>query len=164
MPQLDISTYASQVFWLVVCFGILCVIMGTFIAPRIGLSLNQRTKILEDQAQTAKQLLEAAETLHQKNIHQLSNARHEATQQLHQAIHDLTYHRHETIREFDRKLQIELSELSHKLDQQKQEILEKSHDLVGHLVETLFQKITQTAILPTDIKKAIQTATREDNQ
>ena len=58
MPQLELSTYASQVFWLVVCFGMLCVFMGTFIAPRIGLSLHQRAKTLEEQAETAKKLLE----------------------------------------------------------------------------------------------------------
>lgn len=164
MPQLDISTYASQVFWLVVCFGILCVFMGTFIAPRIGLSLHQRTKTLEEQTNTAKRLLEEAEALHQKSLHQLTHARHEAAQHLHQAVHDLTHHRHETIREFDRKLQIELGELSHKLDKQKQEILIDSKDLVSHLVETLFHKITQTSILPADIQKAIQTANLGDTQ
>ncbi len=164
MPQLELSTYASQVFWLVVCFGILCVFMGTFIAPRIGLSLHQRAKTLEDQAEAAKKLLEGAESIHQKNHQQLSHARHEAAKQLHQAVHDLNHHRHETIREFDRNLHGQLSELSHKLDHQKQEILATSQDLVTDLVETLFHKITNIAALPNDVANAIRTVKIGDNQ
>lgn len=156
MPQLELSTYASQVFWLVICFGILCVFMGTFIAPRIGLSLHQRAKTLAEQAETAKKLLEDAESLHQKNSHRLNHARHEAAQQLHQAVHDLNHHRYETIREFDHNLQVQLSELSHKLDHQKQEVLATSQDLVSHLVETLFHKITNTSVLPGDVTNAMQ--------
>lgn len=164
MPQLELSTYASQVFWLVVCFGILCVLMGTFIAPRIGLSLHQRAKTLEEQAMTAKKLLEDAESIHQKNSHHLSHARHEAAKQLHQAVHDLNHHRHETIREFDRSLHERLSGLSHTLDHQKQEILASSQELVTHLVEVFFHKITNTSVLPNDIAKAIRTAKIGDNQ
>lgn len=156
MPQLDISTYTSQVFWLVVCFGILCVFMATLIAPRIGLSLHRRAQILEEQTATAQKLLEEAKILHEKSTHKLNQARHDAAQQLHQAVHELTHHRNEKIREFDQKLQIELSELSKSLFLQKQEILNTSQDLIIHLVETMFHKITDIAITSGDITKAFK--------
>lgn len=156
MPQLDISTYSSQVFWLVVCFGILCVFMATIIAPRIGLSLHQRANALKENTIAAKKLLEEAETLHEKSIHQLSQARQDAAQQLHQAMHDLTLYRTEKIREFDLKLQTELSELSKSLSQQKQEILNTSQDLVAHLVETVFHKITNVAATSENVTKAFK--------
>lgn len=158
MPQLDISTYASQVFWLVVCFGILCVFMATLIAPRIGLSLHQRAKVLEDHTMAAKKLLEEAEAIHDKSIHQLGQARHDAAQQLHQVMHDLAQHRTEKTREFDQKIQTELLELSKKLSQQKQEILSTSQDLVTHLVETMFHKITNVSVNSGDIAKAFNAA------
>ncbi|WP_052046095.1 hypothetical protein [Candidatus Paracaedibacter symbiosus] len=157
MPQLDISTYASQIFWLVVCFGILCVFMATFIAPRIGLSLHHRTKVLEEHTMAAKKLLAEAEELHQNSIQHLSQARHDASQHLHQAIYDLTCHRHEKLREFDHKLQLELQELSKKLFQQKQEILNSSQELISHLVETIFFKVTNTSVPTTAVNKAFKT-------
>lgn len=156
MPQLDISTYSSQVFWLVVCFGILCVFMATMIAPRIGLSLHQRAKVLEEHSMAAKKLLEEAEILRDKSIHQLGQARHDAAQQLHQALHDLSHYRTEKVREFDQKLQVRLLELSKSLSQQKQEILSTSQDLVTHLVETVFHKITNVAATSEDITKALK--------
>lgn len=164
MPQLDISTYASQIFWLFVCFGILCIFLSGWITPRIGLSLHQRNLILKDHTQKAKKLLEEIQELREQNLLQLTKARQEAKQQLHEVIHQLTHHRHETIREFDRKLHMELSSLSQKLYQQKQEILDNPQELIRHLVETLYQKITHLPANSQDVEKSLSVAFQGDKK
>ena len=36
MPQLDLSTYASQAFWMVLCFSLLWLLLSIFITPKIA--------------------------------------------------------------------------------------------------------------------------------
>lgn len=163
MPQLDISTYFSQIFWLAVCFGILCVFMATFIAPRIGLNLHYRAKVLEDYMLATQKLLEEAEGLRQKSIQQLHQARHDASQQLQQVVHELTSQRHERLRDFDAEYQLKLKELSGKFTHQKQEILDNSQDLITHLVENMFQRITNTPVPGNNVTNALKAVKKGDN-
>ncbi len=42
MPQLDISTYSSQIFWLLVSWGVLFVYLWKFLVPRVSQKLADR--------------------------------------------------------------------------------------------------------------------------
>ena len=42
MPQLDFSTYTSQVFWLIVTFSILFLLVWRVIAPKVTDALEAR--------------------------------------------------------------------------------------------------------------------------
>ena len=48
LPQLDISTWPSQLFWLVVLFTAGYIIMAKFVTPRIGAVLEERRAKLEN--------------------------------------------------------------------------------------------------------------------
>lgn len=47
MPQLDTSTFTSQLFWLIVCFFSMLFIMSRFIVPRIADILEQRQRKID---------------------------------------------------------------------------------------------------------------------
>ena len=48
MPQLDASTYLSQLFWLGVSFGLLYVCMHFFIVPKVKIIFKKRRYFLEE--------------------------------------------------------------------------------------------------------------------
>ena len=48
LPQLDISTWPSQLFWLVVLFTAGYILMAKFVTPRIGTVLEERRAKLDD--------------------------------------------------------------------------------------------------------------------
>ena len=60
LPQLDISTWPSQLFWLVVIFGVGYVIMARVVTPRIGSVLEDRRERLEVDLGKAKEASEEA--------------------------------------------------------------------------------------------------------
>ena len=161
MPQLDISTYSSQVFWLVVCFSTMCVVMATLVAPRIGLSLHHRAYILQEHTMTAEKLLEQAKILREKSNQTLNQACQEASQQVHQVVHELIDYRTEKIQELDQKLHLDLLDLPKSLFLEKQETLKQSQDLVIELVRIIFQKMTDKDVPIEKIKKALETSQRE---
>ncbi len=56
MPQLDISTYASQAFWIILCFSLLWFMMSIFITPKIADILEQRKRKIDDYVKRAEKL------------------------------------------------------------------------------------------------------------
>ncbi|XVN41111.1 MAG: ATP F0F1 synthase subunit B' [Rickettsia endosymbiont of Argas persicus] len=59
MPQFDISTYYSQLFWLIITFSLLYICVYKFIAPKAERILNNRNFNIQDNiAQTDKLALE----------------------------------------------------------------------------------------------------------
>ena len=56
MPQFDPSTFASQLFWLLVMFVALYWIVSRIAVPRIGEVLEQRARVIQDDLDRATQL------------------------------------------------------------------------------------------------------------
>ena len=56
MPQLDPSSYASQIFWLVVLFGLLYFLMVRFVLPRIADVMEERQDKVDDDLARAERL------------------------------------------------------------------------------------------------------------
>ncbi len=62
LPQMDFSTYPSQIFWLAVTFGALYWVMSSAILPRLGGAIeDRRDRIADDLDQAAEFRREAEE-------------------------------------------------------------------------------------------------------
>jgi F-type H+-transporting ATPase subunit b len=62
MPQLDPSTFGTQLFWLGICFVALYGVMALIVLPRISSTLQARASQLDDDLAKAEALREKAET------------------------------------------------------------------------------------------------------
>jgi len=63
VPQLDVSTFASQIFWLILCFGTLYYLLSRKALPRVGEILEARQDRIAadlDEAQRLRVEAEAA--------------------------------------------------------------------------------------------------------
>jgi F-type H+-transporting ATPase subunit b len=72
MPQLDPSSFASQLFWLTVTFVMLYLILARFVLPRIHAVLESRKSHLDSDLGTAARLkeeAEAAKSTYEKSLH-----------------------------------------------------------------------------------------------
>ena len=56
LPQLDVQTYASQIFWLVVSFIVLYFLVAKVAMPRISEVLEERQERIEDDLDKAETL------------------------------------------------------------------------------------------------------------
>ncbi|MBQ4874870.1 MAG: hypothetical protein HRK26_01985 [Rickettsiaceae bacterium H1] len=55
LPQLDYSTYPSQIFWLIVNFIFLYYLISFFIIPKIDNIIAKRSKLLENNKKTVEE-------------------------------------------------------------------------------------------------------------
>lgn len=78
LPQLDATTYSSQVVWLVITFIALYILMAKVALPRIGEILEERQNKIEDNLAKAEELKNQADAAAQAYETSLSTARSKA--------------------------------------------------------------------------------------
>jgi len=80
LPQLNIETFPSQLFWLAISFAILYYVMAKIALPRIGDVLSERQRQIDDHLDRAKELSEEAEKVRAEYEESLGEARKAAQQ------------------------------------------------------------------------------------
>jgi F-type H+-transporting ATPase subunit b len=78
MPQLDVSTFPSQIFWLVVTFAVLYVLMAKLALPRIEAAVEGRRARIEGDLDRAGRMKTEAEAVIAAYEKALADARHQA--------------------------------------------------------------------------------------
>lgn len=78
LPQLDIATFPTQVFWLVVSFLVLYVLVSRVALPRISEVLEERQDRIADDLDKAETLKKEAEQVRMEYEKALSEARNKA--------------------------------------------------------------------------------------
>lgn len=64
LPQMDVTTFPSQIFWLAVTFGALYLVMSRIVLPRVGAAIEERRDRIADdldRAAESKRMAEEAE-------------------------------------------------------------------------------------------------------
>ena len=89
LPQLDLATYSSQVFWLIVSFVVLYFLVAKLAMPRIAEVLEERQERIEDD-------LDKAETL-KKEAYQVRIEYEKALSAAREKAQDATRHAQEEI-------------------------------------------------------------------
>jgi len=85
LPQLDIDTWPSQLFWLVVLFGAGYLVMAKMVTPRIGAVLEERRKTLDGDLEKARNASADAAKIRADYESDLEKARSEAGEYAKQA-------------------------------------------------------------------------------
>lgn len=70
MPQFDVSSFSSQLFWLITFFSFLYVVVSQYLAPKVETLILHRGQIIEDNislAQKYNDQIKAIE-LHKENL------------------------------------------------------------------------------------------------
>lgn len=78
MPQLEVSTFVPQLFWLAITFGVLFLLMWKVGLPRVGGLIDARRKRIDDDLAAAAQLKDEAEATLAAYQHTLAAARAQA--------------------------------------------------------------------------------------
>ena len=78
MPQLDISTFAPQLFWLAVIFVALYIVMKTVALPQVGRAIEARRQRREEDLARAARLKAEADAANEAYQKLLATARAEA--------------------------------------------------------------------------------------
>lgn len=90
MPQLDVSTFSSQLFWLGICFVILYGLLSRFLLPKVSGILSTRDAALDQKINEASLYREEAESLLAEYEQELAVAHLEAQKKADAALQTLS--------------------------------------------------------------------------
>jgi F-type H+-transporting ATPase subunit b len=88
LPQLDIQTYPSQIFWLIVAFIVLYFLVSKIAVPRISEVLSERDERIADdldKAESFKQEAEQVRSEYEKALGEARDKAHAATREAQEA-------------------------------------------------------------------------------
>jgi F-type H+-transporting ATPase subunit b len=80
LPQMDIGTYPSQIFWLIVTFGILYLFMWKFAIPKLRTTVEERKDKISTDIDDADELKIEAESILSEYKAKITESNTEATE------------------------------------------------------------------------------------
>jgi len=131
LPQLDIATWPSQLFWLVVLFGAGYVVMAKMVTPRIGAVLEERRQTLDGDLEKARNASADAAKTRAEYESDLEKARSDAAEFAKQAAMEATKKAEAADAKVARKLADKVASAEAALAKAKTEALANLNDVAA---------------------------------
>lgn len=152
MPQLDLSTYASQAFWMVLCFSLLWLLLSIFITPKIADVLEQRKRKIDDYIRKAEKLNQQAEASLEKYEQTLNEAKAKAAADIAANQKESAAFLAEEERLLNERLNKQIADSEFKLAKEKKETMQQIQNLSQNLAFDIVQKLGFAEITENDVK------------
>jgi F-type H+-transporting ATPase subunit b len=155
LPQLDIATWPSQLFWLVVLFGAGYVVMAKMVTPRIGAVLEERRQTLDGDLEKARNASADAAKTRAEYESDLEKARSDAAEFAKQAAMEATKKAEAADAKVARKLADKVASAEAALAKAKTEALANLNDVAA---EAAMDAVAALAGIKTTSAQADKTA------
>ena len=152
MPQLDLSTYASQAFWMVLCFSLLWLLLSIFITPKIADVLEQRKRKIDDYIRKAEKLNQQAKASLEKYEQTLNEAKAKAAADIAANQKESAAFLAEEERLLNERLNKQIADSEFKLAKEKKETMQQIQNISQNLAFDIVQKLGFTEITENDVK------------
>lgn len=152
MPQLDLSTYASQAFWMVLCFSLLWLLLSIFITPKIADVLEQRKRKIDDYIRKAEKLNQQAKASLEKYEQTLNEAKAKAAADIAANQKESAAFLAEEERLLNEHLNKQIADSEFKLAKEKKETMQQIQNLSQNLAFDIVQKLGFAEITENDVE------------
>lgn len=158
LPQLDVGTFPTQVFWLFVTFIVLYIAMAKVAIPRIEYVLEERhSRIAEDLDKAGKLKADADEV--QANYEKaLADARGSAQKLIAKTKDDASGKNAKAEAEADAAAAVQIKEAEARIEEARTEALANVKDVVSDVAGDAVAKLIGVKVTKTDLNKAVAQA------
>ena len=155
LPQLDIATWPSQLFWLVVLFGAGYLVMAKIVTPRIGAVLEERRQTVDGDLEKARAASADAAKIRADYESDLEKARIEAAEFAKQAAMEATKKAEAADAKISKKLAEKVGAAEAKLAEAKTSAMANLNDVAA---EAAMAAVASLAGIKTSSAQASKTA------
>ena len=151
MPQLDPSSFASQLFWLFISFTLLYVLLSRFILPPLLAVTERRKSTREEDIGCADQMRQEAE--HAKNDYErtLYGARERSQFLINEALLSQKTATEKSFKNLDKQIALKLADAGEQINVRKKQLIAEltpsAADLALAIVENLTMKAPKSDIV-----------------
>ena len=146
MPQLDVTTFPSQIFWLIVTFVFLYLCVSRIILPRISISLKERDLQIKRDIEDAEVLLKETEKINKK-VDELDKETQNEAKKIIDSLKEQTNNKIlENTKLIKLKLDKKLKKAETEISSKKKKALKKVNSISLKLSEEILKKVTKVKI------------------
>jgi len=146
LPQLDLATYSSQVFWLIISFVVLYFLVAKLAMPRIAEVLEERQERIEDDLDKAETLKKEAYQVRIEYEKALSAAREKAQEATRHAQEEIAKRSAEAESAAQVKVTVMLEEAEKRIAASKTGAEGKPGDPISALERSVAQEVVANAV------------------
>ena len=146
LPQLDLATYSSQVFWLIISFVVLYFLVAKLAMPRIAEVLEERQERIEDDLDKAETLKKEAYQVRIEYEKALSAAREKAQDATRHAQEEIAKQSAEAESAAQVKVTVMLEEAEKRIAASKTGAEGKPGDPISSLERSVAQEVVANAV------------------
>jgi F-type H+-transporting ATPase subunit b len=156
LPQLDVHTYPTQIFWLIVSFVVLYVIMSKVALPRIAEVLEERQERIADDIETAERLRSEAATVQAEYEKALADARGKAQDLFRETAEALAAEHAEAEAEAAKKVNRKTKTAETRIAKQRSEALESLRAVASETAAAATAKLIGVEPSAAAVDKAVE--------
>jgi len=156
MPQLELSTYTSQAFWLVVCFLFLWASLAIFVMPKIADTIEQRKRKINEYINKAEKLNQQAKNSLSRYDSALEKARAVAGEEVANGKKELQSYLHDSETKLSAELNQKIADNEFVLAKEKRSTMQQIEVMAQDLAFEIVQKLGFSQISRQDIAQMTQ--------
>ena len=156
MPQLDSSSFLTQIFWLLITFSFLLIFLCNISLPRIKSVLEKRENKINEEIKTAKKLQAEAQEIQFKIDKQLNEAKEEVSKSINESSKNFEIQVALKIKKIEEELKKETDAAAISIEKNKKDIFKNINIQIRDITKLTLSKILQINVIDKDIDEAIK--------
>jgi F-type H+-transporting ATPase subunit b len=161
MPQLDLTTFSPQLFWLAISFTLLYLLMGRLVLPRVAKVLGQREERIGGNLERAEKLKAEADAILAAYQKSMADARAQAQAAMSKAAAEIATATAAREAEFAKKLADQTTAAEGRIKASKAQALAEVRNIAGDIAVAMTSKLTGTTIGSADAAGVIDAVLKE---
>jgi F-type H+-transporting ATPase subunit b len=155
-PPLDPETFASQLFWLALTFGLLYLLLKRFALPKVGAVIEERRRHIERDLKTAEKLkLETQLALSRYEL-ALTEARTKASAIAKDLRDELAAEAEAARARHDALISQKLAEAEQRIAQSKARAVASVHEIAADTAGAIVARLIGTEVSKGDLQRALK--------
>ena len=142
MPQLDFTTYSSQIFWFILCFSILYLSTHFIILPRVRSILSKRHDLIENDKNLAEEINQQIDLINNEGQENLQKANLEYLQKIEEITKKSHQERDKSMTELKHKIELKVKESRDEIKKFVDDSKASNTKIIQDLVQIIKNKIT----------------------
>jgi F-type H+-transporting ATPase subunit b len=141
MPQFNLTSFPSQIFWLVVSFAVLYFMMAKMVLPRIGSIIETRERAILSDLEAAQKANDAARAAGVEQERTLTAARTEASGIIRQSAEAAAAQTTAKMHEIGDRLGAEIAAAERRIAEQRSSVLAGLEQMAGDIAQSVYDKL-----------------------
>lgn len=161
LPQLDTSTFSSQIFWLAVSFAVLFILMWKVALPRVTDVVDSREQKIRADLERAEQLRDEIAKTEEEIAKVLSEARAEAQDIMRKAQDKVAEDHAKKQQKIEADLDQKIAEAEERIAKERSEALASMKQVAEDVLAASVEKLTGSKPDAKAVAAAVQAASKE---